>query len=141
MRFIISLPIVWIAFDATKIRSIKKIFDNTKYDIMTRNLTRFYTKVYNVFTHSVPLSSAEAYKKFLMREKWARKKWWEERNKGSFCKLINVNAIYMAAKIQPKNMHVFHFPFHAYLSLLEWIQYQYIFLSICTGKYWEIFNK
>jgi hypothetical protein len=65
----------------------KKTFDNTKYD-MTRNLTRFYTKVYNVFTHSVPLSSAEAYKKFLMREKWARKKWREERNKGSLCKLM-----------------------------------------------------
>jgi transcription elongation factor Elf1 len=75
MRFIILLPIVWIAFDATKIRRIKRALDNTNYDILTRNLTRSYTKVYNMFTHSVPLSSAEAYMKFLVREKWARKEY------------------------------------------------------------------
>jgi hypothetical protein len=32
-----------------------------------------------------PLSSAEAYMKFLVREKWAPKEWWEELNKGSLC--------------------------------------------------------
>jgi hypothetical protein len=34
------------------------------------------------------LSSAEAYMKFLVREKWARKEWWEELNKGSLCELM-----------------------------------------------------
>jgi hypothetical protein len=34
------------------------------------------------------LSSAEAYMKFLVREKWARKEWWEELNKGSLCDLM-----------------------------------------------------
>jgi hypothetical protein len=40
------------------------------------------------YTDVYPLSSAEAYMKLLVREKWARMEWWEELNKRSLCELM-----------------------------------------------------
>jgi hypothetical protein len=84
--------------------------------------------------------------KFLARKTWARKEWWQELNKGSPAQPrtqdpwergwpLLVNAINMASYMAST------FPFQAYLSLLERIQYQYLLLSICTEKYWEIANE
>ena len=58
------------------------------FDIMLFEFHSRETVIIEISFGVKPLSSAEAYMKFLVREKSARKEWWEELNKGSLCELM-----------------------------------------------------